>query len=201
MDLSRRRFSRILASLGLTPAFSAFGSEGSVSGGGGATDPEVLRLSRNGWMPNNPHLPVILYRGAIAPKGDDPAAMFESLFTRNGWPPQWRNGVYGFHHYHSTAHEVLGFVTGSAEIMLGGEGGHAVTVYAGDIAVLPTGTGHYRLSASDDFLVVGAYPPHQNWDICRSGPDESAQRRMQNLPFPASDPVSGSNGSLVSLWK
>ena len=203
MELSRRRFYQMLAALGLSPALSAFGSSagsGLPSSSGNASDPEILRLSRNGWMPNNEHLPVLLYRGVIDTRGDDPAARFESVFTRNGWPPQWRNGVYTFHHYHSTAHEVLGFAGGTGVIMLGGENGHTVTVHAGDVALLPTGTGHCKLSSSDDFLVVGAYPPEQTWDICRDAPTSQAQQRMDHLPYPHSDPVRGSGGPLLQLW-
>lgn len=184
--MDRRKFNTMLgaASLGASPGPA----------------PEVLRLSRNGWMPNNERLPVLLYRSAIAIDGPDPAASFEAIFKRNGWPPQWRDGVYDFHHYQSTAHEVLGFAAGTATLILGGEGGRQTEVRAGDVAVLPAGTGHCKVRASSDFLVIGAYPPGQNWDICRSAASPEAIRSMLALPFPKSDPVTGAGGPLTNLW-
>lgn len=187
--MERRSFGALLTALGLS-SLQAAGS-----------GPEVLQLRRNGWMPNNDKLPVLLYRGVKGNAKSDAASQLEEVFRRNGWPPQWRNGVYSFHHYHSTAHEVLGFAGGEAQLMLGGENGTVVTVRKGDVALLPVGTGHCRISTSSDFLVVGAYPPDQQWDLCRSAPNAEAIARMRNLSFPNSDPVHGASGPLTERWR
>lgn len=191
--VDRRQFTAMLAAVGLSSDSSAIAVK--------VPDPEILRLSRNGWMPNNERLPVLLYRDAFDVAGSDPAALIERIFERNGWPPQWRDGVFDFHHYHSTAHEVLGFAAGHARLMLGGENGHEITVHAGDVAVLPTGTGHCNLQSSEDFLVVGAYPAGQDWDICRTAPTTSDMQRMLHLPFPELDPLTGKSGALTREWR
>jgi uncharacterized protein YjlB len=193
VSVDRRRFSALLAAAGISS--NSLFAKPSLDG------PETLQLSRNAWVPNNDRLPVLLYHGVLDLTAPDPASKLERVFLRNGWPPQWRNGIYDFHHYHSTAHEVLGIAAGNARVVLGGPGGHELTLNAGDVVVLPTGTGHCRIQASPDFLVIGAYPPKQSWDICRSAPSQTERDRMHTLPFPASDPLSGSGGPLTRLWR
>ena len=159
----------------------------------------------DGSVPNNPMLPVLVYKSAvdIAAKRD-PAGVIEDLFTANGWGHgQWRNGIYPFVHYHSMIHEVLGIARGHARVQLGGKAGEVLELSAGDIAVLPAGTGHQRLSGSEDFLVVGAYPPEGTYNLCRGDQAErnKALITIPKVPSPQSDPVLGKDGPLTKLWR
>lgn len=161
----------------------------------------ALLLERNDWVPNNPRLPVLIYSKAVAIRDEDPASEFEKTFAENGWPPQWRADIFNYHHYHTQGHEVLGIASGKARLIIGGPDGQILSVSAGDVLLLPAGTGHCSLKASNDFLVVGAYPPGQHPDICRESPSEDQLQRIKTLPFPVIDPVQGRSGALTGHWK
>ncbi|MET0313373.1 MAG: cupin domain-containing protein [Hansschlegelia sp.] len=162
-----------------------------------------LRFADDGSVPNNPTLSLLLHRGAFDASGAEPAVVAEALFGANGWGGFWRNGVYSFHHYHSTCHEALAVVAGWADLRLGGEGGETVRVSAGDVIVLPAGAGHRREGASADFLVVGAYPPGQPYDMVRADPasHDVSVARIAAVPLPATDPVFGADGGLRARWR
>lgn len=154
----------------------------------------------DGTFPNS-RLPVLIYKAAIAPDETNAEAM-ELLFGNHDWPPQWRSSVYTFHHYHSTAHEALGIALGSARLMLGGPEGRQFRVEAGDVIVIPAGVAHQRVEASEDFLVVGAYPPGPDWDLLKGkdGERPRADENIKTVPMPQTDPVSGVKGPLLERW-
>ena len=151
---------------------------------------ERLMLPSGDDLPNNQRLPVLLHRGAL-PAGDPAAA--EALFARHGWHPAWRNGIYDFPHYHPNAHEALAIAAGSVRVRLGGAAGVTLDLAAGDVMVLPAGTGHRNLGASPDLLVVGAYPPGPPPEQYTDRPGELARARhaIPLTPDPPSDPVTG----------
>ena len=162
---------------------------------------QTWRLEDDGAIPNN-KLPLVLYRQAIALPQADLASIFEAAFTANGWPAAWRNGIYPYHHFHSTAHEALGVFSGSATARFGGESGIDVTVTAGDVLVVPAGVGHKAIEASADLAIVGAYPAGTNSDLCRGMPGERPRclDSIAQVAIPERDPFYGEGGPLRKHW-
>jgi uncharacterized protein YjlB len=163
---------------------------------------ESHQFADGGEIPNNPRLPLLIYKGVVAARGEEGAEMIEALYATNAWRAAWRYGVYPFPHYHSTAHEVLGVYRGHALIRLGHTVGISAHVEAGDVIVIPAGVGHQNVGSSPDFHVVGGYPLGQVADLLRGdlGERPAADERIATVPLPKSDPVGGSAGSLVKLW-
>ena len=70
------------------------------------------------------------------------------------------------------------------------------------MAILPAGTGHQRLNASEDFLVVGAYPASGAYDECTSLADrKTALPAIPRVTRPRKDPVYGKDGPLMGIWR
>ncbi len=157
---------------------------------------EVLWLADDGLVPNNASLPLMVYRGALA-QGPDAERAIAKHFAVNGWSNSWVNGIYPFHHYHATTHEVLGIAKGRARVQFGGPEGPIVDVCAGDAVLIPAGVGHCRIAASGDLVVVGAYPDGREPDLVRASAEAHgpALARIIAVALPAFDPVTGASGS------
>ena len=163
--------------------------------------PRALRFRDDGYIPNNPKLPLLLYRRVVAfDRRYDPAAILETIFNANGWAQAWRNGIYDFVHYHSQIHEVLGIAKGSATLRLGGNKGTSLHISAGDVVVVPAGVGHECLKAGKAFLVVGAYPPSGTYNECRGSFQErdKAIVSIRRTAVPKRNPLFGLAGN---VWR
>lgn len=161
--------------------------------------PDTYNFGDDGAIPNSP-LPVLVYHDVADVAAG--AASCEALFHGNGWGNSWRSGIFDFHHFHSTAHEVLGIAAGATDVILGGPSGQQFAIRAGDVLVLPAGTGHRRVGSRSGLLVVGAYPRGQDWDLRRGDPAEHDEvlANLARVALPDTDPVAGATGPLVELW-
>jgi len=162
----------------------------------------TVLIGNNGNYPNNEVLPLVLYKNVIYGSERTPEG-FETLFTGNSWPAAWRNGLYSFHHFHSSAHEALGIFSGWVKGIFGGPGGEVIEAEAGDVIVIPAGVSHCNLDQSHDFKVVGAYPEGQQYDMMTGKPEqyEKACQNILSVSLPKADPVRGKGGHLLELWK
>ncbi|KAK0945427.1 hypothetical protein LTR29_003032 [Friedmanniomyces endolithicus] len=124
--------------------------------------PEVksYSLPPTALIPNSKY-PLLHYPGILSEKADCNAAKVYDLFTSNGWELQWiyRYGSTQASHYHSSAHECMAVLSGSATIRFGvadtsddleasthsiahEDGGVEVQAKAGDVFLIPAGVSH-----------------------------------------------------------
>ena len=158
------------------------------------TGPETHVFADDGTIPNS-RLPLLVYRGGLPADAD----AIERAFAANRWPPRWRSGVYPWHHFHPRAHEALGVASGTARVIFGGPGGAEVSLTAGDIVVVPAGVGHCGVAASDDLVIVGAYPDGTR-DTMATREEAGAAASVAVVAMPDADPVAGLAGPLIALW-
>jgi uncharacterized protein YjlB len=157
----------------------------------------------DGTIPNNPVLPLLFYPRVFDLSNEsDPVATIERTLRSHGWGRSWRDGVYPFPHYHPRIHEALAIASGRATLRFGGAHGENFSVEPGDAVVLPAGTGHQCIDASDDLLVVGAYPAEGTYDLCL-GTRAEYERALVKIPGvkrPETDPFYGRDGPLIREW-
>lgn len=111
-------------------------------------------------IPNSPQ-PLLHYPNLLKDPATFTAASIHDTFAANGWRTQWifRYGSTQRSHYHSSAHECMAVLSGSATIRFGvadtlddmdanthGDareaGGIELEANAGDVFILPAGTAH-----------------------------------------------------------
>jgi uncharacterized protein YjlB len=163
---------------------------------------ELYFVKDDGMFPNS-RLPILYYRQAIHLPALFPALAIKKFFKQNNWTNNWKYGIYTYHHYHSTSHEVLGVCKGEALLQLGGEKGITLFVEKGDVLIIPAGVAHMNLGEEDDVVCIGGYPDGRDYDIKRGRNNERplADDNIAKVPLPKTDPVFGKKGGLLVLWK
>ncbi|MFC1653021.1 cupin domain-containing protein [Planctomycetota bacterium] len=166
---------------------------------------QAIRFKDDGTFPNNQDLPLIIYDQVFPPE-DDGLVPLERIWTvieAHHWGNAWTNGIYTYHHYHSTAHEVLIVCQGDVTVQFGGPQGEQQMLQTGDAVVIPAGVAHKKVQAAHNFSIVGAYPQGQIYDMCYGKSDErpKADRNIKAVPIPAEDPIYGLQGPLSRYWK
>lgn len=165
---------------------------------------EVIQvLEDDGTFPNNPDLPLLIYKKALLLQPNENESAIEDVFRSNGWTNLWVNGVHDFHHYHSLTHEVMGVYSGTADLQLGGPHGVCVELIRGDVIIIPAGVAHKCLNCTDDFSVVGAYPEGKNYDMNygKEGERPNSDENIARVEIPDKDPVYGDKSGLKEIWK
>ncbi|KAL4809370.1 RmlC-like cupin domain-containing protein [Aspergillus unguis] len=147
--------------------------------------------------------PLMIYHQAFNASSDDLSRHLDNIGEVS---PSWVYTMYSQTHFHSTSHEVLGVVSGSARLCFGGEENpdrFEPTVAKGDLIIVPAGVGHRLLNEVRDapgpFEMVGAYPRGMSWDMCYGRQGEDSGRNIGNLDWFQQDPLYGKDGPAMRV--
>jgi len=166
--------------------------------------PQIIRhiLKDDGVFPNS-ILFLLIYRNVFNTEDKDIAETIEGTFNSNNWKNSWRDGIYDYAHYHSITHEVLGIYSGKALVQFGGPNGINEELRNGDVVIIPAGVAHQCLESDNDFKCIGAYPDGSDYDIKKGEPGDrpKADKNIENVPLPDSDPIYGIGGFLMLQWE
>ena len=167
-------------------------------------EPEIIQqlLYEDEYFPNNPSLPLLIYKKVFNLPPEDGAGLIEKTFEKNQWSNSWRDGIFDYHHYHSNTHEVLGVYSGNCIVQFGGEYGVTEELRTGDVVIIPAGVAHKKI-AGEDFKCVGAYPLGRSYNMHYGEPGEKVQTKpeISEVPLPETDPVFGPTGPLNRYWE
>lgn len=165
------------------------------------SQPEKYSLKDDGIFPNS-CIPVLYYPQALDLPKLFPARAIKKLFQKNNWKNNWKQGIYTYHHYHSTTHEAIGICKGETLLQLGGENGITLFVEAGDVLIIPAGVAHMNLGKENDISCVGGYPGGKEYDMNygKAGERPGTDKNIALVPLPKTDPVFGKKGGLLELW-
>jgi len=148
-------------------------------------------LQADGTFPNNPDHPVMMVLAAF----HGTTAQAQALLTGgNQWTSPWIWGIYPFHHYHSTAWELLLCIDGQADIQLGGPSGPELSVTKGDWMLIPPGVAHKQLRDNGHFNLLGSYPMEGcsgPVDTLKGSPTQEQVVNMQACAAPQKAPIMG----------
>lgn len=163
-----------------------------------------IYLSENEPFPNNAY-PVLYFENVLSEvlEEDYTAEEVLKLFELNGYTNGWVNGIMERHHFHSNAHEALACTNGEVRVQLGGPHGEMVTFRKGDVVLLPAGTSHKKLDATENFEIVGAYPtsdPEHDFQYGDTDSYDEIKERISLVDKPETDPVTGSPANIETYW-
>ena len=166
------------------------------------SQPEIYHCPPTEQFPNSP-LPVLLYKDALTPRTLFRGAQVRRILVRNGWTNAVVGGIDTQMHYHSNNHVVIAILRGWTDVVVGGYRGHRLSVYNGDVLIIPAGVAYKNLGRQSDIRGITAWSGGVKGDVCVGLPGErpAADFRINSVPKPNLDPLFGSPGPLLPVWE